>query len=658
MRNLPLTNVTELLAPVGNVEMLQAVIEAGADAVYFGGKRFNMRMHRADANFTDEALFQAVEYAHAHGVSAYITVNNLINEREIPGMRDYLKLLGEVKPDALIVQDLSVISIARDLGSAIPLHASVMMNVHNAPYANVLKGYGVSRIVAGRELTLKDIALLKKETGLEMEYFIHGDMCMSYGGQCYHSGIVFAQSSNRGRCLKPCRWPYKLIDAVTKEEIATQADGEYVLALKDMCLYGAVPELINSGVCSFKIEGRMRTADFVRRIVGIYRKAIDNYLNDPTGYAVDEEDQETLAAFRARDFSTCFAFGNPGPKAIGYSGKREPRFFSQAVKEPNLTKVSVPSGSENIVLFKNKPSLAVKAAGLEELKAAAQNGADVIYLAGDAFKPNKPWTFAGITEAAAAAQEYGAQVVVAAPRITQARELAEWGELSAKLANTQVSGLLVSNAGMMQVAQAKSPLPLQADFSFNIFNHLAVQWLTENKITKATLSPEASFAEIASLVLRCRDTGLKMPLEVIVHGSLEAMILEHCLVAHLLGCDQNDLCRAGFSDRQLALLDSAGEAHHFKIDQYCRTHLFLANDLCLLPYLGSLMSAGIEHYRIEGQQYTAEQVGLITAVYRQELDKIFQAGGKYVFAEETMEKITAALPRSLGVGVFRHKLSK
>ncbi|MGL5513365.1 MAG: peptidase U32 family protein, partial [Sporomusa sp.] len=160
----------ELLAPVGTWEVLEAAVDAGADAVYLGGKRFNMRLHRTDTNFDDEKLAQAVKYTHAHGVRLYVTVNNLISEQELPGMREYLKLLSDIQPDALIIQDIAILEMAREMNITIPLHASVMMNTHNEHSIKTLMEYGITRVVTNRELTLSQLMLLKQRTGIEVEY--------------------------------------------------------------------------------------------------------------------------------------------------------------------------------------------------------------------------------------------------------------------------------------------------------------------------------------------------------------------------------------------------------------------------------------------------------------------------------------------------------
>lgn len=647
----------ELLAPVGTWDVLEAAVAAGADAVYLGGKRFNMRLHRTDTNFNDETLARAIKYAHDHNVRLYVTVNNLISEREIPGMQEYLKLLNQLQPDSLIVQDLAILQLAREMQLTVPLHASVMMNTHNEYSIKTLMDYGVTRIVANRELSLSQLTLLKERTGIELEYFIHGDMCVAHSGQCYHSGIIFGQSSNRGRCLKPCRWPYQLVDTATRQTVTAANDpGPYKLAMKDMCMYTALPQLIQAGVCSFKIEGRMRTADFVSRIVKTYRRAIDRYIADPTGYTFAAADWQELSDYRSRDFSTCYAFGNPGASSIGYTGEREPRFFSQAVKEAGVTAAAflptVLSMDSADSTKRPQPQLAVRVADLSSLTSALQNGATIVYVGGEAFKPNNPWTLKDLEAAVSEARNYRAEVIVTTPRITMERESSEAEQLFKRLEAIKPHGVMVSNSGMLRLARQTANLPIQADFSFNLFNHLTAAWLKDNAASKATISLEATYEQIAELA-----QNSPLPLEMIVHGPLEAMVLDHCLPSAILAGTATDPCHDLCSAKHYSLLDSAGERHDIKIDQYCRNHILFANDLCLLPHLSALMSAGINHYRIEGQHYSPELVGLVTSLYRTELDKL-TADKTYTFDKTGINKLTAASPRPLGIGAFRYRLSR
>ncbi|MBP2628107.1 MAG: peptidase [Firmicutes bacterium] len=643
-------NSVELLAPVGTWDVLEAAIEAGADAVYLGGKRFNMRMFKTNANFDDNLLAKAIEYAHKHNVRVHVTVNNLISDREIDNMRSYLKLLDKLQPDALIVQDLAVLELAREMNFSVPLHASIMMNTHNEHAVRVLQDYGITRVVASREMSLTQLTLLKERTGIEVEYFIHGDMCIAHSGQCVHSGVVFGQSSNRGRCLKPCRWPYELVDMTTGKPIEGPNPGPYKLAMKDMCLYMNLPQLIQAGVCSFKIEGRMRTADFVRNIVQVYRRAIDNYIADPLGYTPNLQDWQDLYNSRARDFSTCYALGNPGAKSIGYTGEREPRFFSQAVREADMTApFTISAATTNDK--QTDPVLAVRVADLPSLRAACQNGANIIYLGGEACKPSIPWTLTTITQAIEEANQYQAKVVVTTPRITMERECGELEQFFTNMNTIKPHGLMVSNIGALRLARELSDLPVQADFTFNVFNHLTAQLLKNNGISKATISLEATHEQVVKLL---HESAL--PLEMIVHGSLSAMVTDHSISMAILNTSECGTYDHILDTRQYALLDTAGELHPIMVDQYDRSHLLFTKDLCLLPHLAALST--VHNYRIEGQYYTPELIGLITRIYRQELDKIRLQQSRYQFDTIQLDKLVAASPRKLGLGAFRYRISR
>lgn len=640
----------ELLAPAGTWDALVAGVESGADAVYLGGKHFNMRMHEGEFNFDDALLKKAIDYAHEHGVRLYITLNNLISNEEIPALREYLAYLNEIRPDALLVQDFAVLELVHEMGITIPLHTSVMMNTHNEHAIEKLKEYGITRIVVGREMTLSELSLFRERTGIEVEYFMHGDMCISESGQCIHSGVLFGQSGNRGRCLKPCRWAYKLIDEKTGEVLDKDGPGAYKLALKDMCMYRAIPQLIQAGVFSFKIEGRMRPAGFIRRIVSTYRKAIDAYIADPNGYTTDEEGWKTLYDNRARDFTTTFAFGQPGKKDIGFTGEREPRFFSHAVKE---------AGFQDEVLRQERDIekenaahrvLSVRVNTMESAKAAIDNGADTIYVGGEAFRPLRPWKLGDYEEILAYAKGK-ARVVVTTPRTTMRRECGELEQFFTALREIRPDGLMVSNLGSLKLAQSITDLPVQADLSFNLFNQLAAKFLKENGLSMAATSYELSFEQLREIV----ETA-ELPLETVVHGSYESMICDHDFPAMSLP-EFNELDNPEVLDRHYALLDTAGEKHAIRIDQYGRNHLYFAKDLCLYPYLAKFN--GLASYRIEAQDYTPELTGRVTKLYREALDAL--AAGKSAeeaFDHAAFEEVEHLSPREWGIGTYRFRQSR
>ena len=640
----------ELLAPAGTWDALVADVESGADAVYLGGKHFNMRMHEGDFNFDDAALKKAIDYAHAHDVRLYITLNNLISDEELPALKEYLQYLEEIQPDALLVQDFAVLELVHEMGITIPLHTSVMMNTHNEHAIEKLKEYGITRIVVGREMTLSELALFRARTGIEVEYFMHGDMCISESGQCIHSGVVFGQSGNRGRCLKPCRWTYELIDEKSGKRLDEGGPGPYKLALKDMCMYRAIPELIQAGVFSFKIEGRMRPAPFLRRIVSTYRAAIDAYIADPTGYATDEEGWKQLYENRARDFTTTFAFGQPTAKDIGFDGTREPRFFSEAVKEAgfqdDILKQERPIQKENA----SHRTLAVRVGTPAAAKAAVDAGADVIYVGGEAFRPQRPWRLTDYAEVLAYAQERNVRVVLNTPRTTMRRECGELEQLFSSIRDwkQQPAGIMVSNLGALKLAQSLTNLPVQADLSFNLFNHLATVFMKDNGITQACASLELSFEQLREIVEHA-----VLPIEVVIHGGYESMICDHNFPAMSLP-DYNELNEPELMDRHYALRDKAGEIHRIRIDQFGRNHIYFAKDLCLYPYLAKFN--GIASYRIEAQDETPAATAMLTKIYRKALDRL--AAGDASFDEHEFKMLQENAPRGLGIGTYRFRESR
>ncbi len=329
-------NEIELLAPAGKWDALEAVVSAGANAVYLAGKKFNMRRHRGDYNFTDEQLARAVNFAHKQGVKIYVAINNLLSTEEIGELYLFLEFLNEIGVDAIISQDLGVIRCVKKTGLNIPVHASTMMNTHSVYTARELKDLGVSRIITSRDITLAQAKEMHEKCDIEIEFFVHGDMCAAQSSQCYASGVLFAKSGNRGECMKPCRWNYGLVEAKTGEPIGEIKDGHF-LAMNDSCMLQHIPALAEAGICSFKIEGRMRDAKYLGEVVSIYRRAIDSYLDAPAFHYTDAVDLETIYKTRVRNLSTSLSFGKGNAGMFDYSGMREPLFLSKFGRERELT---------------------------------------------------------------------------------------------------------------------------------------------------------------------------------------------------------------------------------------------------------------------------------------------------------------------------------
>jgi len=302
--------LTELLAPAGSREAFTAALESGADAIYLGGQMFGARHYAA--NFTDEELAAAVRDAHLRGVFVYVTVNILLDDSEIPALITYLRHLYTIGVDAIIVQDLGVARIARRVTPHLPLHGSTQMTVHNLAGVQFLAEQGFSRVVMARELSLDDIRHICRHSPIGVETFIHGALCISYSGQCLMSSMIGGRSGNRGKCAQPCRLPYALVDAAGNDVLAAEDAGEYLLSPKDFCTIEKLPDLIEAGVVSFKIEGRMKRAEYVAVVVDTYRRGIDAYYADKANYIVPTEDPKNMAQAFNRGFTTGFLEGHPG----------------------------------------------------------------------------------------------------------------------------------------------------------------------------------------------------------------------------------------------------------------------------------------------------------------------------------------------------------
>lgn len=285
----------ELLAPGGSMESLKAAVNAGADAIYMGGRRFSARAYAQNAD--GEELLAAMDYCHIHGRKLYLTVNTLLKEREMGELYDYLLPLYQRGVDGVLVQDLGVFQFIRRNFPGLPLHASTQMTVMGVQGARLLEKMGAVRVVPARELSLEEIREITEGTGLEVECFVHGALCYCYSGQCLMSSLIGGRSGNRGRCAQPCRLPYSLYEDGKK----ISREGKYLLSLKDICTLEMLPDLAEAGVCSFKIEGRMKRPEYAAGVTRIYRRYLDRYLEQGRkNYRVEGADVGELADLYSR----------------------------------------------------------------------------------------------------------------------------------------------------------------------------------------------------------------------------------------------------------------------------------------------------------------------------------------------------------------------
>ncbi len=332
----------ELLGPAGSWESLVAAVENGADAVYLGGKNFNAR--QSAGNFDNQEIIRAIDYAHVRGCKVYITVNILLTDRELQQALEFLHFLQCNDADGVIIQDLGLLKLARQVIPELRLHASTQMTVHNLPAALALKEAGIKRIVLARELSLEAASAIADQSGVEIEVFIHGALCVCYSGQCLMSSLIGGRSGNRGRCAQPCRLPYEMVDRGSRPVTDSGVAGKYLLSPRDLNMSEHLPDLIRSGITSFKIEGRMKRPEYVATVIRIYRGLLDRAASGGEFYVTPDETRELIQVFN-RDFTTGYFYGRPGPDLMSYKRPNNRGLFLGRVKGFNkklkLTEISL-----------------------------------------------------------------------------------------------------------------------------------------------------------------------------------------------------------------------------------------------------------------------------------------------------------------------------
>ena len=307
---------TELLIPAGSLEVLKIAVLYGADAVYIGGEAFGLRAKAQ--NFSLEEMGEGIRFAHSRGVKVYVTANILAHNRDLAGVEEYFRELKELGPDALIISDPGVFLIARRVLPGMEIHISTQANNTNYQTYRFWWELGAKRVVCARELSLEEIKEIRENIPREMEIesFIHGAMCISYSGRCLLSNFLAGRDANQGSCTHPCRWQYSLSEENRPGEyfpVFENERGTFIFNSKDLCMIEHIPELMEAGIDSFKIEGRMKTALYVAVTARTYRKAIDDFNQDPEVYRKNLGwYKEEIGKCTCRQFSTGFYFGKPG----------------------------------------------------------------------------------------------------------------------------------------------------------------------------------------------------------------------------------------------------------------------------------------------------------------------------------------------------------
>ncbi len=315
-------NKPELLLPAGSPEVLRTAIDYGADAVYLGGEAFGLRAMAK--NFSNEQMAEGIAYAHARNKKVYVTANILAHNGDLEAAERYFHELKEIRPDALIISDPALFMAARRICPEIDLHVSTQANNTNYGTFRFWHDLGAARVVAARELSLKEIREIREKIpeDLEIEAFVHGAMCISYSGRCLLSSFLTGRDANRGACTHPCRWKYALVEEKRPGQympVDEDERGTYIFNSRDLCMIDHIPELIEAGISSFKIEGRMKTALYAAVTARAYRRAIDDWYEDPELYRRNlPQYREEIGKCTYREFTTGFYFGKPDSEAQIY----------------------------------------------------------------------------------------------------------------------------------------------------------------------------------------------------------------------------------------------------------------------------------------------------------------------------------------------------
>lgn len=311
----------ELLAPAGDLEKLKTAIIYGADAVYFGGEMFSLRA--GAGNLTIPEIEEAMEFIHSHGKKGYMTINIYPHNDDIEPLKSYLHKIRHIPIDAFLISDPGVMTLVKEIIEDAEIHLSTQANTTNYMSANFWVKQGVTRIVAAREMSLKEIQSLRANLpdNIEIEAFVHGAMCISYSGRCLLSNYMVGRDANRGACTHPCRWKYHLVEEKRPGEyLPVEEDdrGTYIMNSRDLCMLDCLPDMINAGITSLKIEGRMKSMFYVATVISAYRAALDKYLENPEEYVYDETWFTEMCKASHREFTHGFFYNKPTDKDQNY----------------------------------------------------------------------------------------------------------------------------------------------------------------------------------------------------------------------------------------------------------------------------------------------------------------------------------------------------
>ncbi len=584
----------ELLAPAGTWDVLEKVAEAGADAVYVGGKKFNMRMLKGNYNFTDEEIKTAVRFLHDQNKKLYITINNLYFENEIHELKDYLLFLEDAGVDALIAQDLGVADIYRELKLTVPIHASVQMGIGNSEAVKFLEKQGFTRVILSKNLSLEEIKEIRQATTMGIEIFAHGDLCISHTGQCYMSSFMAGASGNRGRCIKPCRWQYKLSHL--------GAPG-YYLAHNDLSLYPFLPQLIDAGLSSLKIEGRMRSADYLATIINLYRQALDNIYQNQEKYQINQEHLAQLESLKVRNLTAAGLEGKLAIDAVDITGTREPIFPTKPRKLKIITREDY--YDEEVILKPKNAELTVKIGNLKAIP-VIKDYCDTIIAGLEQFPAdNSGFSLNDIIELLKTVKPTGLKVKIETPRIVTQKNWPEIASLTALKGYDNLAGFIVNDLGSLYYL-SQAGFPVWGGPGLNISNSKANDLLSYEDVLGLCLSPELKLENLKAMPTYQKNW------EIIIHGPLTGIITDYPFAEAYPAVDDEDR----------SLMDEFDQSYRMRMDRNGRTHIYYPYDLCLYSYLPALLDLDITRMRIDGQFYNNDILAKLTVLYHERLQAI------------------------------------
>ena len=624
----------ELLAPAGNAAALRAAVQSGADAVYIGGKSFGARQS-AD-NFTNEEIKKWADYCHLYGVDLHVTVNTLVKEKELASLQQYIKALNAANVDALIVQDIGAAEIIKNTCPDLTLHASTQMSVTTLDEVNELQKLGFKRVVLARELNEKEIEHLCKNTPLEIETFVHGAICQCYSGKCLMSSILGGRSGNRGRCAQPCRLPYELL-AQSGADGQKIHDKGYLLSPKDMALINDLGTLNRIGVKSLKIEGRLKRAEYVSAVVGVYRKYLD-LLYEGKGKKVDKQDmQELTDAFSRSGFTNGYLKNNLGASMmsrVSPSGTGDTKYTEAAkartAENANIRKIPVTvmgtlkyNTPLEVTIFDSEGHCGYAVGTLKSEK-AQKVALDAERLKEQLLKlGSTPFGCDDITVSVDAGitipiKEINAVRRAAADALIAERTKRENGRVtdyaipkeSRSPKNMPELIAVVSTAEQEKAAKAagiKTEKFEPFTGTLNVYNSLSLKYFTSRG--SAVVSPELNLHEISDLL-----QNTDAPAELIVYGRLPLMVMKNCPI------NASGKCQNG--EMKFRLRDRKNEEFPFMCSGKrgeCTSVLLNSKPIYMADKLADITKLNINGLRLIFTVENFSQCGKIIDEYRRAL---------------------------------------